>query len=62
MELEADSIGGEGPARELRPLDRALALLDPLLRRALLVVEAATSKPSMSIFTRRGHNVQPKIG
>jgi len=39
MELEANRIGGEGAARQAGPLDRALALLDPLLGRAALVVE-----------------------
>ena len=31
MKLEANSVGGEGTARQPRPLDRALALFDPLL-------------------------------
>jgi len=39
MELEADGIGGEGSARQPRPFNRALAFLDPLFRRAALVVE-----------------------
>ena len=39
MELEAHRVGDEGPARQPRPLDRTLALLDPLLRCAALVVE-----------------------
>ena len=39
VELEADGICGEGAARQPCPLDRALAFLDPLLRRAALVVE-----------------------
>jgi hypothetical protein len=39
VELEAHRVGGEGPARQPRPLDRTLALLDPLLRYAALVVE-----------------------
>jgi hypothetical protein len=42
MELEADGIGGEGPAGQPRPFDRALALFDPLLRRAALI-SASTS-------------------
>ena len=29
MELKADRVGGEGPARQPRPLDRALAFFDP---------------------------------
>jgi hypothetical protein len=32
MELEADGVGGEGAARQPGPFDRALALLDPILR------------------------------
>ena len=40
MKLEADGVGGEGAARQPGPLDRALAFLDPLLRRAPLVIEA----------------------
>jgi len=39
MELEADGIGGEGAAGQPGPFDRTLALLDPLFRRAALVVE-----------------------
>ena len=39
MKLEPHGVGGERPARQPRPLDRALALLDPLLARAALVVE-----------------------
>ena len=39
MKLEPHRVGGERPARQPRPLDRALALLDPLLARAALVVE-----------------------
>src|SRR5271156_7103879 len=39
MELEADGIGGEGSARQPRPFNRALALFDPLLRCAAVVVE-----------------------
>src|SRR6516162_9275732 len=39
MELEADGIGGEGSAGQPRPFNRALAFLDPLFRRAALVVE-----------------------
>ena len=31
LELEADGVGSEGAARQSRPLDRAFALLDPLL-------------------------------
>jgi hypothetical protein len=31
MELKADGLGGEGTARQPRPLDRALALFDVLL-------------------------------
>jgi hypothetical protein len=40
MKLKADGIGGERAAGKPRPFDRALALLDPLLARAALVVEA----------------------
>jgi hypothetical protein len=32
MELETDGVDGEGAARQPGPLDRAFALLDPLLR------------------------------
>jgi hypothetical protein len=32
VELEAHRVGGEGPARQPRPLDRTRPLLDPLLR------------------------------
>src|SRR4029077_11581412 len=39
MKLEANSVGGEGTARQPRPLDRALALFDPLLTGPTLVVE-----------------------
>jgi hypothetical protein len=39
VELEADGVGGDGPARQPRPLDCTLVLLDPLLRCAALVVE-----------------------
>jgi hypothetical protein len=37
--LEPRRVGRERPARQPRPFDRALALLDPLLARAALVVE-----------------------
>src|SRR6516164_418279 len=40
MELQADGVGGEGATGQPGPFDRALAFLDPLLRRATLVVEA----------------------
>ena len=40
MELEADGVGGEGATGQPGPFDRAFAFLDPLLRRATLVVEA----------------------
>src|SRR5262245_591198 len=39
VELEAHRVGPEGRARQPRPLDRVLALLDVLLRRAAAVVE-----------------------
>src|SRR6516225_8950833 len=39
MELKTNGVGGEGTARQPGPFDRALALFDPLLRRAALVVE-----------------------
>ena len=39
MQLETNRVGGEGTARKARPFDRALAFLDPLLRRAAVVVE-----------------------
>src|SRR5262245_3234362 len=39
MKLEPHGVGRERPARQPRPLDRAFALLDPLLARATLVVD-----------------------
>jgi len=39
MQLKTNGVGGKSPAREPRPLDRALTFLDPLLGRATLVVE-----------------------
>jgi len=39
MKLEPRRVGRERSARQPRPFDRALALLDPLLARAALVVE-----------------------
>lgn len=39
MKPEANRVGGEGPTGKPRPFDRALALFDPLLARAALVVE-----------------------
>src|SRR6516164_9027531 len=39
MKLVANGVGRERPARQPRPLDRALAFLDPLLASAALVVE-----------------------
>ena len=39
VELEADGVGSEGAARQACPFDRALSFLDPLLRRAPLIVE-----------------------
>src|SRR5262249_25371096 len=40
MKLEPHRVGGERSARQSRPLDRAFALLDPLLARPTLVVES----------------------
>jgi hypothetical protein len=40
MKLEPHRVGGERSARQSRPLDRAFALLDPLLARPALVVES----------------------
>src|SRR5262249_14056110 len=40
MKLKPHRIGGERSARQSRPLDRAFALLDPLLARPALVVES----------------------
>src|SRR5215471_21820240 len=40
MKLEPHRVGGERSARQSRPLDRAFALLDPLLARPPLVVES----------------------
>jgi hypothetical protein len=37
VKLEPHRVGGERPARQPRPLDRAFALLDPLLARPALV-------------------------
>jgi len=39
MKLEPHGVGGERAARKPRPLDRSLALFDPLLACAALVVE-----------------------
>ena len=39
MKLKSNRVGGEGPTREPCPLDRALALLDPLLACPALVLE-----------------------
>jgi hypothetical protein len=39
MKLKPDGVGGKRPARQPRPLDRALALFDPLLAHPALVVE-----------------------
>ena len=39
MELKTDGVGGQGPARQPGPFDRALAFFDPSLRCAALVVE-----------------------
>src|SRR5262249_28962237 len=39
MKLEPPRVGGGRSARQSRPLDRAFALLDPLLARPALVVE-----------------------
>ena len=39
MKLETHGVGRERSARQPRPLDRALAFLDPLLARPALVVE-----------------------
>ena len=41
MKLEPYRVGGERSARQSRPLDRAFALLDPLLARPALVVRPA---------------------
>jgi hypothetical protein len=38
VKLETNRVSGKQPARQPRPLDRALALLDVLLARAALVV------------------------
>ena len=40
MKLKADGVGGERAAREPRPSDRSLALLDPLFASAAFVVES----------------------
>jgi hypothetical protein len=39
MELKANRVGGEGAARQVRPFDRALSFFNPLLRRAVPIVE-----------------------
>jgi hypothetical protein len=39
MKLKPHGVGRERSARQPRPLDRVLALLDPLLARSALVVE-----------------------
>src|SRR5262249_49256047 len=40
MKLEPHRVSGERSTRQSRPLDRAFALLDPLLARPALVVES----------------------
>ena len=42
-ELETHGVGGEGPTSQPGPFDRALALFNPLLSRAALVVEGDDS-------------------
>ncbi len=39
MKLKANSVAAQQAAREPRPLDRALAFLDPLFRRTALIVK-----------------------
>ena len=39
MQLEPNGVAPEGAAREPRPAQRVLALLDPLLGRAAAVIE-----------------------
>ena len=39
MKLKPDGVGNERAAREPRPLEGVLTFLDPLLRRAALIVE-----------------------
>jgi hypothetical protein len=39
MKLEPDGVGGERPARQPCPLDRAFTFFDPLLARPALIVE-----------------------
>ena len=40
MKLKANRVGSERPARQPRPLDRAFALLDPLLACSAFVVDS----------------------
>ena len=50
MKLEPNDIGSERPARQPRPLDRALAFLNPLFACAALVVEAERSAGRDRLF------------
>src|SRR5262249_52354202 len=50
MKLEPHRVGGERSARQSRPLDRAFALLDPLLARPALVVESNDARGCAQSF------------
>ena len=54
MKLEPHGVGRERPARQPRPLDRALALFDPLLCRAALVVKGDDSLGRIRLVTMNG--------
>src|SRR5215468_10019989 len=56
MKLEPHRVSGERSARQSRPLDRAFALLDPLLARRALVVEsnACTCYHPLFVFNQFG--------
>jgi hypothetical protein len=51
MKLEPHRVGGERLARQSRPLDRAFAVLDPLLARSALVVESTRSAGRLIFVT-----------
>ena len=59
MKLEPHGIGGERPAGQPRPLDRALGLFDPLLARPALVVEG---DDPLGRARQVGHDMKPTRG
>src|SRR5262245_52261925 len=44
MKLKSHRVGGERPARQPRPFDRAFAFLDPLLACSALIVEGNNAR------------------